>query len=157
MLTENLEINDLSEQPQFADVVSGWIFNEFIKDVRDDLPFEKLAAHIRDCGKETLPIRLIAVLDGKCVGTVSIVENDLKCRAYTPWLAALVVDKELRGAGIGKALIAYAQKLARQMGYKELFLRTEHASGYYKKLGWQFVEKCADQYNLVPEVFKCVL
>ena len=145
MITEHLEIKYLSENPQFVKTVSDWIYNEFIKDVRDDLPLTELTARISGCGKDALPIRLIALLGGQCVGTVSIVENDLKCRDYTPWLAALIVDKDYRGHGIGKRLISHVQTLARQMGYKELYLRTEHASGYYKKLGWQFVEKCVDQ------------
>jgi predicted N-acetyltransferase YhbS len=154
---ERLEIKYLCENLNHANIVSSWIYNEFIKDIRDDLTVKEISSRIIKCGKDALPIRLVAVLDGRCVGTVSLVENDLKCRAYTPWLAALIVDKNFRGKGIGKRLISFVQEIARQMGYKELYLRTEHASEYYKKLGWQFVETCADSYGLEPDVFKCVL
>ncbi len=157
MNTKNLEINYLSENPQFASTVSGWIYDAFIKDIRDDLSLEDLTVRIKACHKETLPVRLVAVLNGQCVGTVSLVENDLACREYTPWLAALIVDKYFRGRGIGRQLISFVQELARQIGYKELYLRTEHASGYYRKLGWRFVEKCADLYHLEPDVFKYTL
>lgn len=157
MSTENLEIKYLSENPQFTETVSDWIYNEFMKDVRHDLTIEDLTAQIKVCHKETLPVRLVALQNGQCVGTVSLVENDLKCRDYTPWLAALIVRGDLRGSGIGQQLVSFVQGLARQMGYRELYLRTEHASAYYKKLGWQYVETCEDLYDLKPDVFKVTL
>ncbi len=157
MTTENLEIKYLSENPQFAETISDWIYNAFIKDVRDDLTQEDITAHIKVCGRVALPIRLVAVLDGQCVGTISLVENDLKCRAYTPWLAALIVDQAARDQGIGRQLIAYVQELSRQMGYQVLYLRTEHAGAYYQKLGWQYVETCNDQFGLKPDVYQFIL
>ncbi len=152
-----LEIKYLCDNLHFAEIVSAWIYNEFIKDVRDDLTLSGITANIKKCNKDTFPVRLVAIVDGKCAGTVSIVENDLKCRNYVPWLAALYVDKEYRCSGIAKALISFAQDIAGRLGYNELYLRTEHASGYYKKLGWQFVEKCTDDFGLEPEVFKYTL
>jgi predicted N-acetyltransferase YhbS len=149
-----LEICYLNEHISFAETVSSWIYEEFIKDIRDDLNLEGITARIKTCGKDTLPVRLVAVLDGKCIGTVSIVQNDLKCRDYTPWLAALVVDKSYRGSGIGRRLVSFAKEKAAELGYSELYLRTEHAGDYYRKLGWQFVEKSFDDFNLEPEVFK---
>lgn len=154
---DELQIRYLCDNLHFADIVSSWIYNEFIKGVRDDLTLDDITARISKCNKDTLPIRFVAVLDGKCVGTVSLVKNDLKCRNYTPWLAALYVDQDYRGHGIAKKLISFAQNTAKRLKYKKLYLRTEHASGYYKKLGWQFVEKCSDDFGLEPEVFKYIL
>ena len=91
--------------------------------------------------------------NGQCVGTVSLVENDLKCRSITPWLAALIVRGDVRCCGIGQQLIGCVQELARQMGYSERYLRTEHASGYDRKRGWQYVETCEDLYSQKPDVF----
>lgn len=154
MTTQGLRIEYLSDHIEYADIVSLWIFNAFIKNIRDDLSLESVTSSIMNCSSEALPIRLIALLGEKCVGTVSLVQSDLKCRDYTPWLAALFVDNDYRKNGIGKELIDCAVKAARQLGYKEIYLRTEHASAYYRKLGWTYVEACTDSFNLEPDIFK---
>jgi len=112
---------------------------------------------VKSCHKKELPIRLIAKLDNKCVGTTAIVGNDLKCRDYTPWLAALYVDEQYRGIKIGEQLIARVKAIVKELGYNEVYLRTEHTSKYYRKLGWQFIESCEDEFGLKPDVFKFML
>jgi N-acetylglutamate synthase-like GNAT family acetyltransferase len=81
----------------------------------------------------------------------------LSCRDYTPWLAAVYVDKAYRRNKIGEQLIDSAKIIAKELGYNELYLRTEQASHYYRKLGWQFIESCEDDFNLKTDVFKFVL
>jgi len=144
----------LADHITFADDAATWIYGAFVEPVRDDLSYEQVLAKVKDCHKSQLPIRFVAILDGNCVGTVSLVHNDLKCRDYTPWLAALYVDESFRGRQIGERLLDHAKSIAQNLGYPALYLRTEHASNYYKKLGWQFVEACDDDFNLKPDVFK---
>jgi len=63
------------------------------------------------CQKTKLPIRLVAMENERCVGTVSIVQNDLDCRDYTPWLAVLYVDEFHRGNKIGEELIERVKQI----------------------------------------------
>ena len=137
----------------FADTIARWVYDEFIAGIKDDLSYEDILAAIKKCHKSVLPIRLIALADDQCVGTVSLVLNDLKCRAYSPWLAALYVDKRYRNQGIGERLVSAVIAVAQKLGHDRLYLRTEHASDYYRKLGWAFVETCEDDYDLKPDVF----
>jgi len=147
------EIVYLCDNICFAETAAKWIFDEFIDGIKDRT-YEEVVASWKNCNRDKLPIRLVAVIDGRCAGAISIVENDLRCRDYTPWLASLYVDEKLRKNGIGRALIERVKEIARGMGYKEIYLRTEHASGYYRKLGWEYVETTNDDFNLVPDVFK---
>ena len=149
-----MEIQYLSDNMVFADNVAQWIYDEFIKDIRKGISYEQLSASINDCHKSTLPIRLIAIEEGKCVGTISIVHNDLAYREYTPWLAALYVDLPYRKNKIGIQLVEKVKDIVRSLNYKELYLRTEFASDYYRKRGWQFVESCEDEFGLQPDVFR---
>ena len=152
-----MEIAYLADHMIFADDVATWIYTAFIKDVRPGVSYEQVLSKVKACHKSQLPICLIAMVDGKCVGTVSIVQNDLQCRGYTPWLAALYVDQAFRDNKIGEQLVARVKDIVKDLGYREIYLRTEHASDYYRKLGWEFIETCEDQFNLKPNVFKITL
>ena len=152
-----MKIEYLSDNIIFAEEVAEWLYNEFIKGIKTDRSYESVLSAVKNCSKTELPIRLVAIVNGKCAGTVSIVKNDLKCREYAPWLASLYVDKPFRKNKIGAQLIDRVKDIAKNLGCSELYLRTEHASGYYKKLGWQFIESCDDDYNLKPDVFKFTL
>ena len=150
-------VESMTKHMQFAEIAADWIFNEFIKGIKHGITREMVLEKVRYCRDDALPMRFAAIMDGKCAGTIYLCENDLSCRSYTPWLAGLYVDPQYRKMGIGKALISHVREQAKKLGFGELYLRTEHASGYYKKLGWEFVERCKDEYRLEPDVFRIAL
>ena len=152
-----MTIEYLCDHINHADTVAKWIFDEFIDGIWVDTTYADILSSVKKNHKLELPIRLIALSDTQCVGTVTIKYNDLRCRNYTPWLAALYVDKDFRNKKIGEKLIDRVKTIVTELGFKELYLRTEHASGYYKRLGWEFIESCDDDYNLKPDVFKWTL
>ena len=148
-----MKIEHLCDHTAFSETVAKWLYDEFIVGIRKDVSYEYVLSSVNDCHKQKLPVRLIALLDGKCVGTVSIVVNDLKFRDYTPWLAALYVDPEHRSQGVGRRLVDAVKEAVRQLGYDKLYLRTEHAGDYYRALGWDYIETCKDEFGLNPDVF----
>jgi len=149
-----LEIKYLSDNSVFTDVVAKWIYDEFIDGIREGVSYEKIVENFSKCQKDKLPVRLVAIVNGECAGTVSIEFNDLKCRDYTPWLSSLYVEKTFRGKKIGDQLIDRVKEIVKELGYSEVYLRTEHASEYYIKRNWEFVESCTDEFGLEPDVFK---
>ena len=151
-----MKIEYLCDHIHFAETAAKWIYDEFIDGIRDGFSYETILESTKSCHKQNLPIRLISIDDDECIGTISLVSNDLKCRDYTPWLAALYVDNRFRNQGVGEQLIEHIKKITVQLGYKELYLRTENTSGYYRKLGWDFVENCIDEFNLNPDVFRWI-
>ena len=150
----DVKIEALFDHMIFSEQIARWIYAEFIKNIKPGYSFDDILKTVRSSHTDRLPIRLIAVIKGKCIGTISLVENDLKSKNYTPWLAALYVDVPYRNLGVGEKLIVAVKATACQQGYSTLFLRTEHAGDYYRNLGWQFVETCSDDNNLNPDVFK---
>jgi len=152
-----MEIKYLSDCPEFTPTVVDWIYNEFIKDIRHGVTYQKLLDNYQVCYKDKLPVRFVALVDNTPVGTISLVKNDLKYRDYIPWLAALYVLPDYRGNKIAKLLIRRVKTVSKNLGYKELFLRTEFASDYYRARGWKFVESCVDEFDLTTDVFKVVL
>ena len=150
-------IRYLTDNIVFADVVAKWIYDEFFVGIRPGFSYEDILLNTRECYNDKFPIRLVAMEGDICVGTVSFVGNDLKCRDYTPWLSSLYVDEAYRCHKIGEQLVDRVKELAKGFGYNELFLRTEFASDYYRKRGWQYIESCVDEFNLEPDVFKFLL
>ena len=151
-----MKIEYLKDHPELAETAAKWIYDEFIKDIKKDVSYETVLNRYFIYNKTKLPIHLVAITDEQqCVGTISIDENDLKCRKiYTPWLSSLYVDKPFRSRKVAQKLINRVIEITKELGYKELYLRTEHTSDYYKKRGWLFVESCEDEYGLKPDIFK---
>jgi len=89
-----------------------------------------------------LPVVLGAFDDGRCIGTVSIVERDDldDVDDYTPWIAAMIVDPVRRGAGVGTALLSAALGRCRDLYFGRVYLWTHDQADWYRRLGWTEVE-----------------
>ena len=149
-----MKIEYLCDNMIYVEPTAKWIYDEFIDGIRDGVSYENILISRKNSHKHELPVIFIALIDDKCAGTVALVENDLKYRDHTPWLAALYVDNKFRSQGIGEKLVECVKSKTRDLGYKELFLRTEYAGDYYRKLGWTFVESCTDEFNIETDVYK---
>ena len=152
-----------------GDQMAQWIYDEFIHNIRKGVSLADVRSRFKNCAPGVLPLRfaayagetlagtnadaLVGTKSDVLVGTISLVQNDLMYRAYSPWLSSLYVDPAYRSRGYARAMIERVKEEAWALGYKKLYLRTEHAGGYYRKLGWAYVEQCGDEYGLEPEVF----
>lgn len=53
-------------------------------------------------------------------------------------LRQMAVLNDLQGKGIGKALMLFAENIARDMGYREISMQArKNASGFYEKMGYR--------------------
>ena len=149
-----IKIEYLSDFPEFAETVAGWLYEEFVVGQRAGVTYENVLRNVKNTNKAALPIRLIAIFEDSCVGTISIVYNDLRCRTYTPWLASLYVSPPYRKNKIGEQLVKRVIEIVKSLGYGELYLRTEYTGNYYRNRNWQYVETCMDDvYQFETEVF----
>jgi len=83
------------------------------------------------------------------LGSVSLVASDARqFEPLGPWLCSLYVRPERRGQGIGKQLIELAMAIAHTLGFKQLYVFTEHAGGLFSGCG--FVPLRSDQLFGVP-------
>ncbi len=148
-------IKYLCDFPEHVETISSWIYNEFVVNSKSTSTLSDIVNYFSKTSVDKYPITFIAIKDSKCVGVVSIFENDLKSQdKLKPWLAALYVEPTHRGRGIAKVLIDSVLEKTKKLGFSEVYLRTEHTADYYKSKGWDFVFKTNDEKDQETEVFK---
>ncbi|HEV7424207.1 MAG TPA: GNAT family N-acetyltransferase [Candidatus Paceibacterota bacterium] len=92
--------------------------------------------------KEKQDVLMGAFEDGKILGCCLLTRVDER----TVRLRQMAVPNSLQGKGIGRALMIFAENIARDMGYRILIMHARKtALGFYKKLGYnakgeEFVE-----------------
>lgn len=75
------------------------------------------------------------------VGAISLVDfDDLEeFRHLSPWVAAFIVNPDLRGQGIGSEMLALLEAKAKGLGIGVLYLWTEDKNMFYQKRGYDLV------------------
>ena len=65
----------------------------------------------------------------------------LEAYGSTALLRSLVVLPESRGQGFGRELVRRALELARELRFRELWLATEDADGFFRDQGWRLRDR----------------
>jgi N-acetylglutamate synthase-like GNAT family acetyltransferase len=71
-------------------------------------------------------------------------------RATFAWLSDVFVDREARGLGLGKRLVAHIVDEAEKMGLKRVLLATADAQGLYRQFGFDEID---DDYSWMYKVW----
>jgi len=140
MIMDEIKIVNLSDEQQYIEEVSNWIWEEWSKEhgaKLDDIVYRTR----HSIKKDDIPQMYIAKYKDNVVGVVSLWRNDLTSRQdLFPWLAGLYVKKEYRNKGLGQILQKKCIEEAKRLNYEYLYLITEHID-YYEKTGWEFLEE----------------
>ena len=151
-----MKILPLYATPQHAQQVTDWIWQAFgTSDSRDF--FASIVATSQREGE--LPLTFVAIEGEKLVGTVGLWRCDLISRQdLYPWLAALYIDENQRGRGLGEKLQQHVIDYARTLGYPQLYLYSA-CKDYYERFGWEYIgdgldypDKAVHLYRMTPEV-----
>ncbi len=108
-----------------------------------------------------LPIAVVAIVDDNICGTAALkMESVTTYPDYFPWLAGLLVAPSYRGQGIGEQLIIEIEKLAKKIGYQEIYVGTGEKSGMSEitlyKRNWKLIDK-SDYFMSEASVYKKLL
>jgi predicted N-acetyltransferase YhbS len=147
-VTIQLRIEQLAERPEWLPVIADWIYNEWWTSVDGatvDTLSDLLRAHLI---LDQIPLTLIASLNSRPVGTVTLLAHDVGTEQWSslsPWLAGLYVLPEYRSRGIGGALVNTVVAKAAALGEERLHLLTIGREQFYTDLGWQVVDRNEEQ------------
>ncbi len=134
---ENIQIKSVRMHPEIWETFSLYISSKWTdeegKRLYDDCIFHALGASF------CLPEWWIAFEGETPVGCVGLITNDFISRMdLLPWLCALYVNEDKRGRGIAGKLIKSVKAYARENGFLELYLATDHTS-FYEKYGGECI------------------
>ena len=88
--------------------------------------------------REKSNLHIAAYEEDQMLGCCMLVEED----PQTVRLRQMAVINDLQGKGIGRALMQFAENLARDRGYKRITMHArKNALGFYEKMGYKTLGK----------------
>ncbi|MGZ3837700.1 MAG: GNAT family N-acetyltransferase [Flavisolibacter sp.] len=114
-------------------------YRQMVK-LRDDILRKPLGLSFSpdELEKEKNNLMMGAYEDEQILGCCMLVEE----APETVRLRQMAVINDLQGKGIGKALMQFAENLARDRGYKRITMHArKNALGFYEKMGYRKVGK----------------
>ena len=110
-------------------------YTQMIK-LRDDILRKPLGLTFtkEELEEEKNNLHIVAYEDERMLGCCMLVEEDPE----TVRLRQMAVINDLQGKGIGRALMQFAENLARDRGYKRITMHArKNATGFYEKMGYR--------------------
>jgi GNAT superfamily N-acetyltransferase len=96
----------------------------------------------REAGRDDLPVTLVAHNHTTDVlGAIGLDTFDLdERRATSPWVTGMIVRRDCRGQGVGRALMQHLERWATAHGYPQAWVGTDLARGFYERCDWTPLE-----------------
>ncbi|KMT57909.1 N-acetyltransferase GCN5 [Listeria fleischmannii 1991] len=93
----------------------------------------------------------------KIIGCAGLITNDFISRMdLYPWLCALYIEKNYRGRNYAEILMTHIKKEAKQLGFKHVYLCTNHI-GYYEKHQFSYIGEGYHPWGEKSRIYTCEL
>lgn len=131
-----MKIRSVRENPEYKDKAIAY-FQKSWPGVSPVI-YEDCINHCID-SDNSLPQWYLLLEGTKTIGCAGLITNDFISRMdLYPWICALFIEEELRGNAYGSLLIEKAKEDAKEGGFNQLNLCTDHI-GYYEKYGFHYI------------------
>ncbi len=130
-------IAPVADRPDLVPLLACWYWGEWGR-LHPDRSLEDWIEMLRPRdSRDHIPMLFVAVDGETPAGTSSLVYHDMASHPeLSPWLAGVYVIPELRGRGIGSALVRQVVAHAGALSVPRLYLHTDAAEGFYARMGW---------------------
>ena len=137
-----LTVTLLADSMTSAEAVAEMRWREWGHPPEPEDPAWWLQTTLREAGTQELPVTFVAHdLDGAVLGAVGLDTYDLDERRDTsPWVTGMIVRRDLRGQGVGRALLQHLERWAAEHHITEAWVGTDLALGFYQRCGWTLQE-----------------
>jgi len=140
--TAGLTIGDLRECPDALPALAGW-FSLAWGDGTPERSAASYAAQLEAClGDDALPVCLVGLLGDEPVATATLKFREIEYAADADfWIGWVCVRHDMRGRGLGRALVEAVEAVATGRGLSPLYLHTPEKETFYAHLGWTTLER----------------
>lgn len=145
----NIDLLPMSDTPESASVVLQWSLKlwrsksipGFAEEDWTNFYERAKTADFSAWRGEGQELIYIAKSGDQVIGTIALTDfDDLEeYRSLTPWVAAFIVNPELRGQGFGTKILEALERQAASLGIGTLHLWTEDQMSFYTNRGYEFV------------------
>ena len=104
--------------------------------------------------EEGLPIGYACYNEKTLVGCFTLQKNNLKkYPEIYPWICSVMIFEEYRHQGYGTEMLQEIAKKAKELGYKKVYLWTDQAPEFYKKIGYTYLQQVEKNEGGYGELF----
>ena len=124
---------------------SDWMAGQFLYDLLKD---EKLKQYV---GENT---KVLMLVDGENLVSFCTFadKDDIQPTELTPWIGWVYTFPDYRGNRYVGKLLSYAETLAKETGFRNIYISTNH-DGLYEKYGYEFFEMMKDMHGEDSRVY----
>ena len=138
-----MELEYLAENKDAIPILANWYFDEWghiEKGNSVDKVIEKLHDYLNI---NKIPLIILAIDEGEILGAAQLKYREMDIYPEREhWLGGVYVAEKHRGNNIANKIILNVISVAKNLGVKTLYLRTENkGGGLYNHLGWQPLEQ----------------
>ena len=137
-----LTVSLLADSMTSADAVAQMRWQEWGRSPEPEDPAWWIETTVREAGRDDLPVTFV-VHDAadEVLGAVGLDTYDLDERHDTsPWVTGMIVRRDRRGEGVGRALMQHLEQWAAEQPISEAWVGTDLALGFYQRCGWSLQE-----------------
>lgn len=136
-----MQISHIKYFQTWIPIIAKWIYEEWsyafpmhtLQDIQRGL-FGRM-------NETEMPITLVAHDERGVLGTASLKATDMDIlQDLTPWLSSVYVHPDHRDTGVATALVAEIEKIARQGGFRKIYVFNPISQGVFEKLGWSVLK-----------------
>lgn len=151
-LGQDISLHPIGEFPELAHTPLNWSLDlwregkaEFSAD--DWRIFYNKALHGNydswDLNGTDQELIYLAVRDEQVIGAIALCDfDDLEeFRHFKPWIAAFIVDPNLRGGGLGSQILQLMEEKVISFGIEAIYLWSENRNDFYKNRGYQSIDQ----------------
>lgn len=120
------------------------------------LDFEEIADNFKNqlTKTEGLPMGYACYNDDILVGFCTLKKENLKkYPEIYPWISSVMIFDEYRHQGYGTKMLEEVANKAKELGYDKVYLWTDQASDFYKKIGYSYLQKVEKNEGGYGELF----
>ena len=140
------DLTNINEQKQWIDQIRecDWGAAKFLADLLEQNKFYEMTGD--GC--------LIIMADsGKIVSFCTLTQKDcVDDDTLFPWIGFVFTVPEYRGNRYSGELVEYACYKAKEQGFENVYIATDHI-GLYEKYGFTYIESRVDIYNDISRIY----